>query len=119
MKRVPMGTHWIESPKPPAIRRWDGVYATTGRRLRQQVESLARLWCDPDKARAWIVLAEAGCQKFLAFMRDIICSGNEVDFGYLLRREATIFQKRKRTEIAIGCEDKRKRAAVRAFTRRL
>ena len=52
-------------------------------------------------------LAEAGCQKFLAFMRDIICSGNEIDFGYLLRREATIFQKRKRTEVAIGLKNKR------------
>ena len=48
----------------------------------------------------------AGCQKFLDFMRDIICSGNEEHFDYLLKREATIFQKRIRSEIALGLQTK-------------
>ena len=48
----------------------------------------------------------AGCRKFLDFMRDIICSGNEVHFDYLLKREATIFQKRIRSEIALGLQTK-------------
>ncbi len=48
----------------------------------------------------------AGCQKFLDFMRDIICSGNEAHFDYLLKREATILQKRIRSEIALGLRTK-------------
>ena len=48
----------------------------------------------------------AGCQKFLDFMRDIICSGNEAHFDYLLKREATILQKRIRSEVALGLQTK-------------
>ena len=47
-----------------------------------------------------------GCQKFLEFMREIICSGNKAHFDYLLRREATIFQKRIRSEVALGLQTK-------------
>jgi hypothetical protein len=50
--------------------------------------------------------AETGCRKFLEFMRDIICSGDEVNYQYLLRREATIFQKKIRTEVALGLQTK-------------
>ena len=39
-------------------------------------------------------------------MRDIICSGNEAHFDYLLKREATILQKRIRSEIALGLQTK-------------
>jgi hypothetical protein len=101
VKRVPMGTHWVESPN---RRQYDG-----GMEFMPQKEgdfgNKLNLWrgfgVTPTKPEPGS-RAEAGCQKFLAFMRDIICSGNEVDFGYLLRREATMFQKRKRTEVAIG-----------------
>src|SRR5258708_11225090 len=44
----------------------------------------------------------AGCDKFLSFMRDVICSGNEEHFDYLRKREAFIFQNRIRCEVAIG-----------------
>ena len=44
--------------------------------------------------------------KFLDFMRDIICSGNEEHFDYLIKREATIVQKRIRTEVALGLQTK-------------
>ena len=50
--------------------------------------------------------AAEGCPKFLDFMRDIICSGNEAHFDYLLKREATIFQKRIRSEVALGLQTK-------------
>jgi hypothetical protein len=101
VKRVPIGTHWIESPK---RRQYDG-----GMEFMPQKDgdfgNKLNLWrgfgVTPTKPEPGS-RAEAGCQKFLGFMRDIICSGNEVDFGYLLRREATMFQKRKRTEVAIG-----------------
>ena len=39
-------------------------------------------------------------------MRDIICSGNEEHFDYLIKREATILQKRIRTEVALGLQTK-------------
>ena len=43
-----------------------------------------------------------GCAKFLGFARDIICSGNEEHFDYLIKREAFILQKRTRSEVALG-----------------
>ena len=48
----------------------------------------------------------AGLLKFLDFMRDIICSGNQEHFDYLVKREATILQKRIRSEIALGLRTK-------------
>ena len=41
---------------------------------------------------------EAGCDKFLNFMREVICSGNEEHFDYLRKREALILQQRMRSE---------------------
>jgi hypothetical protein len=43
-----------------------------------------------------------GCDKFLAFMRDVMCNGNEEHFDYLRKREAVILQQRIRTEIALA-----------------
>ena len=39
-------------------------------------------------------------------MRVIICNGNEEHFDYLRKREATILQKRIRTEVALGLQTK-------------
>ena len=44
----------------------------------------------------------AGCDKFLNFTREVICSDNEEHFDYLVKREALILQKRMRSEIALG-----------------
>jgi hypothetical protein len=49
---------------------------------------------------------EAGCKKFLDFMLEIICNGNEEHFDYLLKREAIILQRRIRSEIALGLRTK-------------
>jgi hypothetical protein len=43
-----------------------------------------------------------GCDKFLAFMLDVMCSGNQVHFDYLRKREALVLQQRIRSEIALG-----------------
>jgi hypothetical protein len=96
----PMGNHWIGSPQ---RRQYDGGMAfmpshdgDLGNRL--------NLWngfgVKPEKpARS---SGAAGCELFLDFMLNVICSGSEEHFDYLRRREATILQKRIRTEVAIG-----------------
>jgi hypothetical protein len=105
LKYKPLGSHWIGSAE---RRQYDGGMAFMPGRDGDFGNKL-NLWrgfgVTPTKPEPGS-RAEAGCQKFLAFMRDIICSGNEVDFSYLLRREATMFQKRKRTEVAIGLRTK-------------
>jgi Mesyanzhinovviridae DNA primase len=44
----------------------------------------------------------SGCRLFLEHGKKVICGGNEEHFDYLLKREATIVQKRIRTEVAVG-----------------
>ena len=103
-KAVPMGTYWIRSPK---RRQYDGGMAFMPQHDGDVGDRL-NLWrgfgvkaIKPDGKSG----AEA-CAKFLDFMRDIICSGNEAHFDYLLKREATILQKRIRSEVALGLQTK-------------
>src|SRR2546430_16610889 len=42
----------------------------------------------------------SGCRRFLDHGLKIICNGDEAHYDYLIKREATIVQKRMRTEIA-------------------
>ena len=100
----PLGTYWISSPE---RRQFDGGMAfmpqhngDVGNRL-NLFRGFGVKAIKPDGKSG----AE-GCQKFLDFMRDIICSGNKAHFDYLLKREATIFQKRIRSEIALGLQTK-------------
>jgi hypothetical protein len=93
LKKIPLGNYWVGSEK---RRQYDGGMAfmpnhdgDVGNRL--------NLW------RGFGVKAIKGdCQKFLNFMLDVICSGNAEHFNYLIKREATILQKRIRSEIAIS-----------------
>jgi hypothetical protein len=101
---VPMGSYWVKNSK---RRQYDGGMAFMPRHDGDVGEKL-NLWrgfgvkaIKPDGKSG----AEA-CAKFLDFMRDIICSGNEADFDYLRKREATILQKRIRTEVALGLQTK-------------
>jgi hypothetical protein len=104
-QQTPLGTHWINSTN---RRQYDGGMEFMPRRDGDFGNKL-NLWrgfgVKPIKPEPGSKAA-SGCQKFLDFMRDIICSGNETDFNYLLRREATIFQKRIRSEVAIGLRTK-------------
>ena len=103
-KSVPLGTYWIGSPK---RLQFDGGMQFTPQHD-GDVGNKLNLWrgfgvtaVKPDGTSG-----AAGCQKFLDFMRTIICSGNEEHFDYLRKREATIFQKRIRSEIALGLRTK-------------
>ena len=101
---VPMGSYWVKSWK---RRQYDGGMAFMpghdgdfGNRL--------NLWrgfgvkaIKPDGASG-----AAGCRKFLDFMRDIICNGDEEHFDYLIKREATVIQRRIRSEVALGLQTK-------------
>ena len=99
-----LGTHWISSPK---RRQYDGGMAfmpqydgDVGSRL-NLFRGFGVTAVKPDgKSGA------AGCQNFLDFMRDIICNGNEEHFDYLRKREATILQKRVRSEVALCLQTK-------------
>jgi hypothetical protein len=55
-----------------------------------------------------------GCRDSISL--GIVCSRNEAHFDYLLKREATIFQKRTSSEIALGLNERR--GAARASTKR-
>jgi hypothetical protein len=100
-KSFPLGNYWINSED---RRQYDGGMEFMPQRDGDFGNKL-NLWhgfgvkaVKPEPGSR----AEAGCNKFLAFMRVIICSGNEDDFNYLVRREATILQKRIRSEVALG-----------------
>jgi hypothetical protein len=100
-KKVPLGTYWIQSPD---RRQYDGGMEFMPQRDGDFGNKL-NLWrgfgVKPIKPAPGSK-AETGCKMFLDFMKDIICSGNEEDFQYLLKREATILQKKIRSEIALG-----------------
>ena len=101
VKKKPLGTHWIDSTD---RRQYDGGMEFMPQRDGDFGNKL-NLWrgfgVKPIKPEPGSK-GEAGCQKFLEFMKVIICSNNEDDFNYLLRREATIIQKKIRSEIALG-----------------
>ncbi|MCK1453384.1 hypothetical protein IVB36_21505 [Bradyrhizobium sp. 35] len=97
LKSEPMGSHWIGSQR---RRQYDGGMAFMPQHD-GDVGNRLNLW------RGFGVKAVKGdCSKVLDFMRDIICSGDEANFDYLRKREATILQKRIRTEVALGLQTK-------------
>jgi hypothetical protein len=104
LRTQPLGTHWINSPN---RRQYDGGMAFTPKHDGDAGNRL-NLWngfgVRPIKPAG--TSAEAGCKKFLDFMFKIICNGNEAHFDYLLKREATILQRRVRSEIALGLRTK-------------
>jgi hypothetical protein len=100
LQSQPMGTHWIGSPQ---RRQYDGGMAFMPRHD-GNVGNQLNLWngfgvkpIKPDGTSG-----AAGCKLFLDFVREVICSGNDEHFEYLLKREATVLQKRIRTEVALG-----------------
>jgi hypothetical protein len=100
LQSQPMGAHWIGSPQ---RRQYDGGMAFMPHQD-GDVGNRLNLWhgfgvkpIKPDGTSG-----AAGCKLFLDFMFDVICSGNAEHFDYLLKREATVLQKRVRTEVALG-----------------
>lgn len=105
LRSEPLGTYWIDSPE---RRQYDGGMAFTPQHdgdVGTRLNLFRGFGVEPIKPDGKVSAAE-GCAKVLAFMLVIICSGNEEHFQYLLKREATIFQKRIRTEVALGFHTK-------------
>jgi hypothetical protein len=104
-KSSPLGNHWIGSS---GRRQYDGGMAFMPQHV-GDVGNRMNLWrgfgVSPIKPAPGS-RGEQGCKKFLDFMLVIICSGNEEHFQYLVKREATILQKRIRSEIALGLRTK-------------
>jgi Bifunctional DNA primase/polymerase, N-terminal len=98
---VPLGTHWINSTH---RRQFDGGMAFMPQQDAPVVGNRLNLFngfgVKPNKPDG--KSGAAGCRLFLDFMLDVICSGDEKTFDYLRKREATIVQKRIRSEIALG-----------------
>jgi hypothetical protein len=105
LQSVPLGTYWVGSTD---RRQYDGGMAFMPK-VDGNVGNKLNLWngfgFKPIKPAPGSK-AEAGCKKFLDFMLTIICSGNQENYDYLVKREATILQKRIRSEIALGLRTK-------------
>jgi hypothetical protein len=97
----PMGTYWLNSR---FRSQYDGGMAFMPQNEKGVVGNKLNLWrgYGVDAIKPDGKSGAAGCDKFLSFMRDVICSGNEEHFDYLRKREAFIFQNRIRCEVAIG-----------------
>jgi Family of unknown function (DUF5906) len=98
---VPLGTYWLQSA---GRRQYDGGMAFMPQHEEKQVGNRLNLWngygvkaIKPDGTSG-----AAGCNLFQDFMLKVICGGNAEHFDYLRKREATILQKRVRTEIALA-----------------
>jgi hypothetical protein len=101
IKSIPLGTYWLGSRN---RRQYDGGMAFMPRHSDNVVGDRLNLWhgygvkpVKPDRKSG-----AAGCDKFLGFMCEVICSDNEEHFDYLRKREAFILQERRRSEIALG-----------------
>jgi hypothetical protein len=100
-KNIPMGSYWLNSNH---RRQYDGGMAFMPMHNKPVVRKRLNLWrgygVKPIKPEG--KSGAAGCNLFLDFMLKVICGGNESHFDYLRKREATILQKRIRSEIALG-----------------
>jgi hypothetical protein len=104
-KSCPLGSHWVGSS---SRRQYDGGMAFMPQRdgdFGNRMNLRRGFGVKPIKSAPGS-RGFAGLLKFLDFMRDIICSGNQEHFDYLVKREATILQKRIRSEIALGLRTK-------------
>jgi hypothetical protein len=99
-QEMPLGNYWIGNPK---RRQYDGGMAFMPRHEGDTGTKL-NLWrgFGVKAAKPAGKTGAQGCPKFLDFMLVIICNGNQEHFEYLRKREATILQKRIRSEIALG-----------------
>lgn len=99
--KIPLGTYWLDSPK---RRQYTGGMAFLPQRDEKVVNDRLNLWqgYGVDAVKPAGKSGAAGASKFLDFARDVICSGDEAHFDYLIKREAFILQRRARSEIALG-----------------
>jgi hypothetical protein len=101
---VPLGSYWLGSTE---RRQYDGGMAFMPNQdgdVGNKLNLYRGFGVKPVKPEG--KTGAEGCDRFLEFMLNIICSGNAEHFDYLLKREATIIQKKVRSEIAIGLSTK-------------
>ena len=101
-QEAPMGNYWIGHPK---RRQYDGGMAFIPKHDGDVGDRL-NLWrgFGVKAAKPAGKNAGDGCARFLYFMLNVICSGNKMDFEYLLKREAFILQERTRSEVALALQ---------------
>src|SRR6202035_2274574 len=96
IQSTPLGTYWLSSRQ---RRQYDNGMAFMPRRDEQVVGGRLNLWCGygvkPIKPGG--KSGAAGCNRFLDFVREVICSGDEEHFDYLEKREAFVLQRRMRS----------------------
>jgi Bifunctional DNA primase/polymerase, N-terminal/Primase C terminal 2 (PriCT-2)/Family of unknown function (DUF5906) len=99
-KTIGRGAWWLEHPD---RRQYDGGVKFMPTHDQPVVGDTLNLW------RGFAVKAvkpegksgAAGCSLFLAHALNVICSGDEAHYEYLINREAFIAQKRTRSEVAL------------------
>lgn len=101
VQSVPMGGYWIASQ---FRRQYDGGMAFMPKYNKGSVGNKLNLWrgYGVDAVKPDGRSGADGCDKFLEFMLNVMCSGNVKDFDYLRKREAVILQQRIRTEVALA-----------------
>lgn len=100
-KEIGLGTYWLSHRN---RRQYDGGQAFMPKQNKGAVGNKLNLWrgFGVDAVKPVGKSGAAGCDRFLAFMRDVMCNGNEEHFDYLRKREAVVLQQRIRSEIALG-----------------
>jgi Mesyanzhinovviridae DNA primase len=98
-KRIPRGEWWLRQQR---RRQYDGGQRFMPQHEAEVVGNVLNMYqgfpIQPRKPEGRS--AASGCQLFLDHGRNIICSGSEEHWDYLLKREAWIAQNRRRSEIA-------------------
>lgn len=98
-KSIPLGAWWLRQPR---RRQYDGGQKFMPQHDAEVVGDALNMFdgfpIPPRKPEGGS--GASGCQLFLDHGRKIMCSGDEEHWEYLLKREAWIAQKRRRSEIA-------------------
>jgi hypothetical protein len=101
--RVPLGNFWIGHPD---RRQFDGGLQFMPQQAELELGGVLNLWrgFGVEARKPEGKTGAEGCALFLRFMHEVICDGNFENYHYLIRREATILQKRIRSEVALGMQ---------------
>ena len=116
LKSKRLGSYWLDYP---SRRQYTAGMAFMPQHNEKVVKDKLNLWHGygvnavkpADKSGA------AGASRFLEFALNVICSGDEAHFDYLIKREAFILQRRARSEIALGLSTKEEGAGKGFYER--
>jgi hypothetical protein len=101
LKSKRLGSYWLEYP---SRRQYTAGMAFMPKHDEKVVKDKLNLWhgYGVNAVKPAGKSGAAGASRFLEFALDVICSGNEEHYDYLIKREAFILQRRARSEIALG-----------------